>query len=137
MGETFKRMMLGHKDRDGWGNYAKYSAPIWSMHRLMKTVLINSTPGFLRNEVTTPPISDMGNTVRDQVAHEKDGETTVGQNYTLPTDNNIGMDKIRTPGLTMGQTLKEESDLGKIKRADNSKSYPDRKMNIKNYFLKI
>ena len=78
----------------------------------------------------------MGNTVRDQVEPEKDGEAIMGQNNPMPTNNNkyledqhfreiwglkvgrpegiqavLGADKLRTPRLILNQILKEETDL--------------------------
>ena len=49
------------------------------MQCLMKTVLENSIPGSLGNEERIRPTCDMASKVRDQVAHEKNRETVLGQ----------------------------------------------------------
>ena len=93
MAETFKRMELGHMNCDGWGNYAEYLTPIRNMQLLMRTVLENSAPGSLGNEGRIHPTCDnMANKVRDQVAHEKNKETVVGQSITFQVDNNKNLD---------------------------------------------
>ena len=75
------------KDPDGWGNYVEYSAQIGSLKCLMETVVEKSTLDSLGNEGVSLPIEDMGNIIRDQVAPEKVGETSVGRQNSMSTDS--------------------------------------------------